>query len=635
MKNSFLYIFIFFFAALSLSAQNAGDSLNFLSSNFRQKILNSNFEKQLNIYNLNSSLIYGYDFNRLFIGLNTKFNSTLTGTTEKNIKDEQFHSILGEYAAAPQLSIGALIKYNAYSDDRQLGINQAANTSSSLFLKYSPIEKLQLIPFGGFLMNKQIGEEDNGSLYGGEAILDDLELSDLNFNATAKFINEDISPRKNTLRMLNTALSNFITPELNNDFRLHYSEARKDFYFQSDSSTANEFDIVNNIQSRNELNYFLQDRLFYVQPKSGIVFDLNGRVGWRDIDRHTRYVSLSNISASSFDTKVEEFRIDLSSSAEYRSKFLTSRLKIEFAEKEEKYKTKPIDGAAAIFFDERQRVESRKNNSSKLTTLSLTNTINLSPSDILLVALLHRKLVYDTPSLENYDDRDELLSTFQIIYSRKHTPFLDLFLTLEGSINHMVYIFAERSSNNNIKRVLKLSGGGIYHGSIITSSNRAEVSANYTVYDFEDLTPNIQSFSFRQFALWDSSSVKMNNRVSLDFQGYLKLSDQGDFLWSEFSSRPVRYLNEMFLLPKLSFLFKRIKFSCGIRYFDLKTFTYNSGGTKQLSTEYKSVGPISEINYNLTGRLQFSFLGWYEFITTEDNSKRELANLSIRLGWNM
>ena len=127
--------------------------------------------------------------------------------------------------------------------------------------------------------------------------------------------------------------------------------------------------------------------------------------------------------------------------------------------------------------------------------------------------LFHRKLKYDTQSDENFDDRDELLSILRLYYVKGITPFFDLFFNLEGSLNKTVYLFAERSSNNNTRRVIKFSGGGDYKIGILRSKNEAIVSANYTVYDFEELNPNLSSFSFRQLYLKDSTQVKLSKNV--------------------------------------------------------------------------------------------------------------------------
>jgi hypothetical protein len=408
---------------------------------------------------------------------------------------------------------------------------------------------------------------------------------------------------------------------------------RKDFYFEADSLINREYNVEQNIQSRIETRYFFEDKMTFNPVRSNLAFLVNGRLSWRDIDRNTRYIPAENISVSTFDTRISEFRLDLNSTVSYTEGLFRGLFDIVYSEREEKHNAKYIEGASDIIFDERQELESRKNNTSRLTILTATGTLALSETDNLTFSLFHRKLKYDTPNDQNFDDRDELLSILRVYYVKGITPFFDLFFNLEGSINQTVYIFAERSSNNNTRRVIKFSGGGDYKIGIFRSRNEAIVSANYTVYDFEDLNPNLSSFSFRQLYIKDSTEVKLGKNISIDMTAYVKLSEQGDFNWKDFSGRPFRYLEEIFLEPKLVYRFGRLKLASGIRHFSLLTYKYNSDNIKILDTKYTSTAPLAEITYIASSYLRMRCTGWLEFINNESDQKRELTNLFINLNW--
>ena len=148
-----------------------------------------------------------------------------------------------------------------------------------------------------------------------------------------KFQNEDISPRKNTLRLLNFDINSSFEENFNNTISAYYSEQKKDFYFIADPLTAAEFNITNNIQSRTESNYYLQDRIRFVQANSPLSIDMYGRVGWRDISRNTRFISLSNIANTNYDTRIKEFRLDFSSAADYITEDLNLSLRFSYSEK--------------------------------------------------------------------------------------------------------------------------------------------------------------------------------------------------------------------------------------------------------------------------------------------------------------
>ncbi len=640
MKKKFYIILLVLVLPCTVYSQVSHDSLSFIIKNFQIRNLSSNFQKQLNTYKLNSAFRYGIEVDKIFIGIREQFNSTVVKSVQNTIKDEQYFSLFSEYDLAPIIKLGTLINYNFYSDDRKLDINNTSNFNSSLFTKINIRDNIKLIPFGGISNNKQIGEEDYGFIYGTEGLYDYTKPNDFNFSSKLKFQNEDISPRKNTLRYFIANITNAFENSFFNKITAKYSQQRKDFYFLADSLTSTKFHVDNNIQSRIESNYFLQDRLLFASRTSNLSLDLLGRVSWRNIQRNTRYLFFENLSSSNlssfpFSTKIEEFILNFSALAEYKTKIFSSRIKLAFSEREEKHMLKSEPDANSILFNDRDDIEKRKNNNSQQIVLSASFGYKFSSKDQVLFSAFHRKLRYDTPSEDNFDDRDELLSIFRISYLRKFSPFFNMFINFEGSINHIVYIFAKRSSNNNIKRILKLNTGGNYKNKYLTSRNTIEILANYTVFDFEDLNPNFKSFSFRQFAAKDSTGLRLNKRVHLVASGYVKLSEQGDFKWTSFSNKPKRFLAEYNIEPMMIYKHLNMSFGVGIRYFSIATFKYNDKIIKIKETEYTSIGPTTEITLSFENQLYLKLYGWYEFITTEKKIKREQANLNLQVNWNI
>ena len=626
-------IFLLLFSTKTFS-QSVKDSLNFSHYNYQKNIFTTSFDKRLNTYNLRTKINYSYSANNFFIGVHENYFSSLVTSSEKNIKDEQAISIIGEYRFTPYLSSGILTQNSIYSNDRKIAINEASNIYSTFYTKISPIDQLTIIPYGGYSINKQVNEDDRGAIYGGNIELDRYRVSNFLLNSTLKFQNEDIAPRNNSFQVGSLSVKNDLDLSLTNVISADYSNTRKDFYFDTDSTTSRMFNISKNIQSRTEKKYFIEERLYNSKFTSDIFFDLSGRVFLRDIDRETKYKNLSNIGISSFDTKIEEFRLEFSGTTEYRSESFFGKLRLDYSEREEKHSAKYFEEANPILFDQRTEQEKKKNNSSEYTTISAIGNYFLTRKDNVSFSLLHRKLIYNTPSEDNFDDRDELLSIARLNYTRTFNHLFNFFVNLEGSYNHIVYIYAERSSNNNIRRILKLNSGGEFSSSSLFSRNSVEVSANYTSYDFEDINPNSRSFSFRQFNIKDSTSIKMLGKVFLDFTGYIKLSEQGNFEWTSFSNNPDRFLAEYYFEPMLKVKSSDIKMGVGIRFFSLQTFNYTIENKKYLTNEYTSIGPITQFNLQLTN-LNINFFGWYEFINNENNIKRKLANLTLAVNWKL
>jgi len=633
--RKFLYEIFFFFILFSvnLSSQTVSDSLTFSLRKYRVNIFRTSFGKRLNTHNLNSIISYSTNKNNFYFGLRENYFSSFVNTQNKNIKDEQTLSIIGEYHFSPYYKLGFLLQNNIYSDNRKIAINEASAIYSTFFTKIIPIDQINIIPFAGYSINKQVGNDDRGIIYGTEFTIDKYNLSEFLITSKLKFLNEEITPRKNTMQIFSTLIKNKFNRSLTNFISVNYNKTRKDFYFDIDSITSKEFNISNNIQSRTDENYSLGERLFSSKFTSDIFFDISGRISYRNIGRTTKYHSLNNLSLSNFDSNIKEFRLDFSGLSEYRSKLLFARAKFDYSQREEKHFAKRDNKINEIIFERRNELEKKKNNTSEYATLSALGSFDFSPKDNLTLSILHRKLVYNTPSKNNFDDRDELLSIFRFSYLHNINHLWDLFVNLEGSINHIVYIFAERSSNNNIRRIIKLSTGEVLKATNFYSKNTFEVSANYTSYDFEDINPNIKSFSFRQIAARDSSSLNLFSKIFFDVSGYLKLSEQADFNWKNFSNNPERLLTEIYSEPMINIKNNDIKFGIGLRFFILQTFNYNKN-IKYKASQYKSIGPITNFRIR-TENIDLYLYGWYEFITNEKKAKRKLANLTFSVNWRL
>lgn len=631
LSNYSLFLLIISLQLTNSFAQSSIDTLEYKITLQPLNRIFTNFDKQLNTYFLNSGFdVSGFSAPFSF-NVSESFRSTLVKAVSNSIRDEQYFVLRGNYKFTSGLNAGLYVKSNLLSDDRQLAINQTAINQGTIFTEIELLRQIYFTPYGGYSINKQVGTTDRGPIYGFESFINDLDFTDFSLRSELKFENEDISPRKNLLRYFNLFVHNTFNPNVLNSFNTKFTQSRKDFYFPADSITSNQFDIVNNIEGRTESIYLFQDRLRYDGFLDVFSLELSGRLNWRNIDRDTRYRSLDNQSQNIFDTKIEELGIGAESSLLYKTNNIEGALHLNYFERDEKHLTKRFEGVDESFYEQKKELESRKNNNSGRATISLLGKINLSSTDRFSVSIFHSKLKYDTPSLNNDDDRDEILSIARLRYSKFLSPFFELFVNLEGTYSHIVYIFASRSANNNINRVLRFSTGGYYRGARFSSLNNFEVSANYTVYDFEDVASNLRSISFRQFTATDSTRWNISKKIALIVNGYVKLTNQGDLDWEEFAERPRRYLQEIFATPKLAYLMNNALFALGIRYFSLNTFNYEER-TKIPDTKFLTIGPLLEIVIG-SPSLYLKVNSWYEFISMNDIPDRERANLIVEMNW--
>jgi hypothetical protein len=632
LKRIYILFLLAFISVDYLQAQSEIDSLQFILVKNPPNILSTKLDKQLNTYYLTSKLFYNQAFDKFSFDVTENYNSTYIKSADKSIRDEHFFSASTAYKVTPFLKLGLMGNNSILSDNRKIEINQASVSNAMIFSDLTPGEKIHISPFFGYSQNRQIGENDYGFIYGGEGLLDNYDISNFNLSSQLRFRNEDISPRKNLIRFFNLIANSTFNENVSNYISTGYSQNRKDFYYSADSIISNEYNITNNIQSRNETSYLLQDGLTYNNFIKNFGLDLTGTLNWRNIDRDTRYHPLQVLSNSVFDSRIEELKFEVESNLSYASSAFTGRFRINYQERDEKHIAKNFLNTSSLFFDERQDIENQKNNNSARAAVSFMGDWNVSDRDKISLSIYQNKLRYDTPSQDNFDDRDELLSIFRLRYIHSLTPFFSSFVTAEGTQSHVVYIFSEKSSNNNINRILKFSAGGDYHGKNVSSINGFEVSANYTVYDFRDLVPNLRSFSFRQFTATDSSTIRLSKKFSFKNYGYIKLSQQGELNWSAFAEKPTRYLQEIYAEPKIIMKYSNISFGLGSRIFSLKTFNYD-GKKKVKDSDYLSIGPLTEIIWLVENSIYLKIYGWYEFITLS-TSGHEQANLSFEVNWN-
>jgi len=592
----------------------------------------SNFDKQLNTYYLNTGFdLYG-SFSKFEYRINQNYRSTLIQTNQNTTRDEQYLFAIGKYKISKGWKQGIAISSNIVSDDRQLGINQATINQVVTLSELYFVRGLILTPYGGYSDNRQVNEVDKGLIYGLDGTLNYLQSVDFDINSTLRLENEDISPRKNTIRYLDLLVSNPFNPDVINYFDAKFNESRKDFYISADSITSQQFDITNNIESRTETAFLLQDKLNYDNFFNLFSFELTGRVNFRTIDRNTHYKSTSIQSPSIFDTQVDELGIVVESGLFYKTEVADAGINLNYYERDEKHITKRFEGVDESFYEQRSELESRKNNNSYRTTISFLGNIYLSRKDQVSLSLFHSKLKYDTPSGENDDDRDELLTIGRLRYSRYLSPFFQMFANLEGTLSHLVYIFSGRSANNNINRVLRLSAGGYYSGAQFSSLNNFEVSANYTDYDFQDVASNLRSISFRQFTATDSTNYRITKNFSFVVTAYLKLTSQGELDWDNFAERPMRYLKEIFADPKFGIVSDYSFIAIGLRYFSLNTFRYDK--TERIpDSDFLSIGPLFEILIH-SQMFHLKLDTWYEFISDNSNINRERLNFILAMNWN-
>jgi hypothetical protein len=244
----------------------------------------------------------------------------------------------------------------------------------------------------------------------------------------------------------------------------------------------------------------------------------------------------------------------------------------------------------------------------------------LSQNDQINMKINLTKYQFDTPdSVLNNDDRDELRIVSGIEFIRKFSPVLNF--RLEAYINffHQVYIFKERSANNNWNRIFRLSSDVEYHSSTFKNILKNEILANYTVYDFEEQFTQSQSFIFRKYILEDSLSFNILPRLKTGINGRYEFEDKGSFFKAEFAQQILQSTESLFI--DFFLRFKNIyllDLDTGVALYTRRDWRHVP--IKSIIRDVNTTTPYFRIRYALNEKLIFVTSASYVF-SDEMNQK--------------
>jgi len=424
----------------------------------------------------------------------------------------------------PDLKIQTQWSSFVYDDNKAVGLSRSSFHSLLGGVEYNPHAYVTISPMAGYRWDNQFDIRDRGLSYDISALSRGISLDGYTINGEGKIHEDRLDPRLLQNHFARASVEKNFLGNTRDSLELGWSKNRRDFYTLGESGVESR---VDNIFSFGNLLDYEFNRQLVASVFVGVV----NRTLDKDIQNTLPGAPIQ------FDTEIDEFRLETYIQAVYRNPLgrpvATARL--YHHERNEAHTARRIDNASRevqLLYESKNRQEQTKDNLSRRTALSGVVQTNLTRSDTLFVSGTASILRYDTPSEANVEDRDELLFAASIVTAHNISQYMDIAFALNGNLSHVVYLLADRSANNNYNRVLRFSPRVTYRPTRdITTFNAFEVLANYTVYDFEERLVQIRSFSYRQFAWLDSTSIELTGRIGLDFHAYLKLYERGQLRW--------------------------------------------------------------------------------------------------------
>jgi hypothetical protein len=276
--------------------------------------------------------------------------------------------------------------------------------------------------------------------------------------------------------------------------------------------------------------------------------------------------------------------------------------------------------------------EAQRDNSTLRTALTVRLSWSLSHKDSVHLDGTSWLLRYDTPSDQNYDDRDELSGIASITYSRAVSSTLSAFATIGGQALHTVFLNAERSASNNVNRVLRAGTGVVFRSNTFHMKPTFEVLANYTTYDFEGQGAIARSFSFRQISWRDSIIYVVTPRINLESQVRFRYAERASLDWGSFAESPENGTLE-YLVKMLSFVRVGTAWNvgAGLRLYELRqTSLISVPGISGTATYMQFWAPETVVQYVAPSGSSLSLNGWYEMQSLSGGRTRNLPNLLLQ-----
>lgn len=244
---------------------------------------------------------------------------------------------------------------------------------------------------------------------------------------------------------------------------------------------------------------------------------------------------------------------------------------------------------------------------------AFTTRLTLRPSsrNRLWAQFSYAKFEYNTPAalaeVNTQDDRDE--QRFVIDAGVRHRFSRFFALTLKGNVflYHQIYLRSGRSGNNNWNRVYQLSAQFDHTLSRhISHRNQIRILANYTVFDFDDLLPQIRSFVFRKLIYNDSLSIALTPNLTLFTMYQLEKEDNGTFFKELFAQQITKEQTAHYLTVNLQHRnIRGFQLTTGISLFRRDEWRLNVGpiAGRQKVREFRSLTPRLTLTYTAGRRL--------------------------------
>lgn len=578
----------------------------------------SSFYRQLDVVQIRINADVTYQFQNLNFQLFNRNSSRyfLFNEQPQNVQKEHDAALALRYSLSDKMAITGNAKTFTFTNT---GLRQ---DQGLIGLAYRLKDIGSINPSVGFMSDQRSDRLDNGFSWALKTELDPLTFGDTRFDPMVSAEVSYIDPRRFiTTRFGSKAMYSY-EDLLNMRSEVWFGNSRRDSYQATSLLNRTENNFMESIDTDTTFASMSLD--FPIARNFKASVDISGLNNVRKILNSPLE---EDPDAVLFDSRSLRQLIDLTTTIRYPNRRFNMNAGFTWSAQVRESRLINTDGLPQDQVRRRTDILENSNFTQSRFELFTNNQIKITPSYSFGLDLSTSILRYDTPEI-NKDNRDEFAFLFRIRNNIKFSDEFSSSIVLAGEAFHYVYIYAERSIENNWRRSLRLipdltwqpNEYFLWRQSII-------VRANYTVEDYELPGRPKTDQSARELSFLSELEYEFAPDWSFQMDASRSELRIGKLYWETFQETPIDTLVTYDFQGVVVKKFGEFSISTGIRYF--RKFDFLQRATVQLETEQNGsmtritrigtgqqittqIGPVVTISLPFYSKNELFITGWYQ-----------------------
>jgi hypothetical protein len=583
---------------------------------------NSRFIRQLDAVSWSLGSSFDIQTDHTTLSLENTFNSRLFlfNGQAQNIQDEHTAALRFNTALLPRFGVAGSARTYTFT---------TTNLRQDLLLGgfyYRPADAITLTAKAGLMRDERSDRRDQGLALNLSAVTRPFQIGEAIIQPSASAEVAWINPRR--LQTLRAGASGeyrsgdqFI---LQSDFWV--GNSRRDSYQASSLLNRTETDFIESIENDSTLI-----SLQIQTPLSGSLIADIRLEGLNNVRRNINSSLDPQAATLLYDSRSLRQFLDITTAVRYPGTRIRLQAGTSWGFQVRESQLINTEGLPADQVRRRSEILENSNFNQRRFEVFTINQMQATPIYSISLSGSASILRYDTPEL-NRDDRDELSLIFRNLHSIDISRDLRATVTLAGEAFHYVYLFSDRSIENNWRRSIRLIPELSWRPSpVFTMRNTFMVRANYTVEDYELPGRQKNDQSARELAMLNNISWTFAPDWNLETEVSRSELRIGRLYWETFQETPTDTLITWDTKVVISRRMGNVVVSSGVRYF--RKFDFLQRASIQIDVEENGSvtrlsristgnqitvqwGPVVTVRLPLNMRNELYINGWYQMQQT-------------------